>query len=62
MVNATAKWEGGSLVIETTREIRGTTITTKEVRALDTGCRVPAAGTPAPDDALAREPGAMGLL
>ena len=32
----TAKWDGASLVIETTREIRGMTITTREVRTLDT--------------------------
>lgn len=34
-VKATARWDGASLVIETTREIRGMTITTKEVRTLD---------------------------
>ena len=34
-VKGTARWEGASLVIETTREIRGMTITTKEVRTLD---------------------------
>jgi len=34
-VKGTAKWEGASLVIETTREIRGMSITTKEVRTLD---------------------------
>jgi hypothetical protein len=35
-VAGTAKWDGASLIIETTREIRGMTITTKEVRSLDT--------------------------
>lgn len=34
-VKGTARWEGASLVIETTREIRGMTVTTKEVRTLD---------------------------
>ena len=35
-VTGTAKWDGASLIIETRREIRGMTITTKEVRTLDT--------------------------
>jgi hypothetical protein len=35
-VTGTARWDGASLVIETTREIQGMTITTKEVRTLDT--------------------------
>jgi hypothetical protein len=35
-VAGTAKWDGASLVIETTREMRGMTITTREVRTLDT--------------------------
>jgi hypothetical protein len=34
-VKGTARWDGASLVIETTREIRGMTITSKEVRTLD---------------------------
>ena len=34
-VKGTAKWEGARLVIETTREIQGMTITTREVRTLD---------------------------
>lgn len=34
-VKGTARWDGASLVIETTREIRGMTITTREVRTLD---------------------------
>jgi hypothetical protein len=34
-ITGTARWDGSSLVIETTREIRGTTITTREVRMLD---------------------------
>jgi hypothetical protein len=34
-VKGAARWDGASLVIETTREIRGMTITTKEVRTLD---------------------------
>ena len=34
-IAGTARWDGASLVIETTREIRGTTITTREVRTLD---------------------------
>lgn|SRR5262249_16976927 len=32
-----AKWDGSSLVIETTREFNGMSITTKEVRRLDNG-------------------------
>ena len=32
-----AKWDGSSLVIDTTREIQGMTITTHEVRTLDNG-------------------------
>src|SRR5437867_12887479 len=36
-VKSTAKWDGSSLVIETTREFQGTPITTKEVRRLDNG-------------------------
>jgi hypothetical protein len=34
-VTGTAKWDGASLVIETTREIQGMTIMTREVRTLD---------------------------
>ena len=34
---STAKWDGSSLVIETTRDFNGTSITTKEVRRLDNG-------------------------
>lgn len=34
---STAKWDGASLVIETTREFNGMSITTKEVRRLDNG-------------------------
>ena len=34
-VKSYVKWEGASLVIETTREIQGMTITTREVRTLD---------------------------
>jgi hypothetical protein len=34
-VKGTAKWDGASLVIETSREIRGMTISSKEVRTLD---------------------------
>jgi hypothetical protein len=34
-VAGTARWDGASLVIETTREIRGMTIATREVRTLD---------------------------
>ena len=36
-VKSTAKWDGSSLVIETTRDFQGISITTKEVRRLDTG-------------------------
>ena len=36
-VKSTAKWDGSSLVIETTRDFNGTSITTKEVRRLDSG-------------------------
>jgi len=36
-VKSTAKWDGSSLVIETTREFNGMSITTKEVRKLDDG-------------------------
>jgi hypothetical protein len=32
---ATAKWDGAKLVIQTTRDLRGNTVTTKEVRSLD---------------------------
>ncbi len=32
---ATAKWDGAKLVIETTRDMRGNTLKTKEVRSLD---------------------------
>jgi hypothetical protein len=32
-----AKWDGSSLVIESTREIQGMSITSKEVRTLDSG-------------------------
>jgi len=34
-VKSTAKWDGSSLVIETTRDFNGMSITTKEVRRLD---------------------------
>src|SRR5215471_20195227 len=34
-VKSTAKWDGSSLVIETTREIQGMSITSKEVRKMD---------------------------
>jgi hypothetical protein len=36
-VKSTAKWDGSSLVIETTRDFNGMTITSKEVRRLDNG-------------------------
>jgi len=36
-VKSTAKWDGSSLVIETTRDFQGMAITTKEVRRLDNG-------------------------
>jgi hypothetical protein len=36
-VKSTAKWDGSSLVIETTRDFNGMSITTKEVRRLDSG-------------------------
>jgi len=36
-VKSTAKWDGSSLVIETTRDFNGMSITTKEVRRLDAG-------------------------
>jgi hypothetical protein len=36
-LKSTAKWDGSSLLIETTREFNGITITTKEVRRLDNG-------------------------
>jgi hypothetical protein len=36
-VKSTAKWDGSSLVIDTTRDFNGMTITTKEVRRLDNG-------------------------
>jgi hypothetical protein len=36
-VKSTAKWDGSSLVIETTRDFNGMSITTKDVRRLDNG-------------------------
>src|SRR5262245_614794 len=36
-VKSTAKWDGQNLVVESTRDFNGTTITTKEVRHLDSG-------------------------
>jgi hypothetical protein len=36
-VKSTAKWDGASLVIETTRDFNGMTITSKEKRRLDNG-------------------------
>ena len=36
-VKSTAKWDGATLVIETTRDFNGMSITTKEVRRLDSG-------------------------
>ena len=36
-VKSTAKWDGASLVIETTRDFQGMAITTKEIRHLDNG-------------------------
>src|SRR2546428_98086 len=36
-VKSTAKWDGSSLVIETTRDFNGMSITTKEVRRLANG-------------------------
>jgi len=36
-VKSTAKWDGSTLIIETTRDFQGTPITTKEVRRLDNG-------------------------
>jgi len=36
-VKSTAKWDGASLVIETTRDFNGMSITTKEVRTLAAG-------------------------
>jgi hypothetical protein len=49
-VKGTAKWEGTSLVIETTREIQGVTITTREVRTLDSS------GKEITIDAITRSP------
>ena len=43
-VKSTAKWDGSSLVIETTRDFQGTPITTKEVRRLDNGGKEMAGG------------------
>jgi len=37
VAKSAAKWDGSSLVIETTRDVAGTPITTKEVRTLDSG-------------------------
>jgi len=39
-VKSTAKWEGATLVIETTRDIQGMSITTKEVRSLSADGKV----------------------
>jgi hypothetical protein len=36
-VKSIAKWDGSSLVIETTRDFNGMSITTKDVRRLDNG-------------------------
>ena len=36
-VKSTAKWDGASLVIDTTRDFQGMAITTREVRRLDNG-------------------------
>lgn len=36
-VKSTAKWDGASLVIDTTRDFQGMAITTHEVRRLDNG-------------------------
>jgi pectate lyase len=36
-VKSTVKWDGSSLVIETTRDFQGTPITSKDVRRLDSG-------------------------
>ena len=36
-VKSTAKWDGTSLVIETTRDFNGVPVTTREVRRLDSG-------------------------
>ena len=36
-VKSTATWDGSSLVIQTTRDFQGTSMTTKEVRRLDNG-------------------------
>ena len=36
---AKARWDGAALVIETTRDLRGNTITTKEVRRLAPGAK-----------------------
>jgi len=39
-VKSTAKWEGASLLIESTREFNGMTVTTKEVRTLSADGKV----------------------
>jgi len=39
-VKSTAKWEGATLAIETTRDIQGMSITTKEVRSLSADGKV----------------------
>jgi hypothetical protein len=39
-VKSTAKWDGASLLIETTREFNGMSITTKEVRTLSADGKV----------------------
>ena len=47
-VKSTAKWDGATLVIETTRDIQGMSITTKETRKMDGATMVVETATSTP--------------
>ena len=54
-VESTAKWDGSSIVIETTREIQGMSITTKEVRKMDGAAMVVETATNTPQGEVKRK-------
>jgi len=53
-VKSTAKWDGASLVIETTRDIQGMSITSKEVRKMDGATMVVETSTSTPQGDMKR--------
>jgi hypothetical protein len=54
-VKSTAKWDGATLVIETTRDVQGMSITTKETRKMDGATMVVETATNTPQGEVKRK-------